>query len=513
MKNTLNRQLKLAFATLFALIALISGMAAWYTLRAQADAEHLYLNTRASAELGRATSALWQLRYGFPQFMVVGDDAKKKIVEDEAKWVKEIDSALAAYEATGPNAEQAQALKALREVYKQYTDARPKWFALMLEGKTEEAKDWRAKTTTPFGAGTVKGFGDLIELQARGAAAEKAALDAQAGRVRALVVAVCVVTLMAVVALALWITRLLTGPVAQATQVARNIAAGKLDTDVKGAGAGPLGDLLAALCDMQTSLSNTVARVRQNAEGVAEASEQIAQGNSALSGRTEQQASSLQETAASMEQLGSTVRQNADNAQQANELASGASTVAVKGGDVVGQVVETMKGINDSSKKIADIITVIDGIAFQTNILALNAAVEAARAGEQGRGFAVVAGEVRNLAQRSAEAAKETKGLITARVERAEQGTSLVDEAGATMTEIVDSVQHVTDIIGEITAASSEQSDGIGTVNTSVVQLDHMTQQNAALVEQSAAAAESLKEQAVKLTQLMGMFKLDRMPA
>ena len=508
MKNTLNRQLKLAFATLFALIALISGMAAWYTLRAQADAEHLYLNTRASAELGRATSALWQLRYGFPQFMVVGDDAKKKIVDDEAKWVKEIDSALAAYEATGPDAEQAQALKSLREVYKQYTDARPKWFALMLEGKTEEAKDWRAKTTTPFGAGTVKGFGDLIELQSRGAAAEKAALDAQAGRVRALVVAVCVVTLMAVVALAIWITRLLTGPVAQATQVARNIAAGKLDTDVKGAGAGPLGDLLAALCDMQTSLSNTVARVRQNAEGVAEASEQIAQGNSALSGRTEQQASSLQETAASMQQLGSTVRQNADNAQQANELASGASTVAVKGGDVVGQVVETMKGINDSSKKIADIISVIDGIAFQTNILALNAAVEAARAGEQGRGFAVVAGEVRNLAQRSAEAAKEIKGLIDASVGKVKQGASIVEEAGRTMTELVAGVGRVSDIVGEITTRSTEQSRGLDEVNAAVSRIDQMTQQNAALVDRSADAAVSLERQAHSLAEAVAVFRL-----
>ena len=269
-----------------------------------------------------------------------------------------------------------------------------------------------------------------------------------------------------------------------------------------------VGELVTALDRMRKELANVVTVVRQNSDSVATASAQIAQGNQDLSGRTEQQASSLQQTAASMDELGSTVIQNADNARQANQLAQGASTVAARGGEVVAQVVDTMKGINESSKKIADIISVIDGIAFQTNILALNAAVEAARAGEQGRGFAVVAGEVRSLAQRSAEAAKEIKSLISTSVDRVEQGTALVDQAGSTMQEIVSSIKRVSDIIGEISAASTEQSSGVAQVGRAVTQMDEATQQNAALVEQSAAAAESLKQQAQQLVQAVSVFKL-----
>ena len=251
-----------------------------------------------------------------------------------------------------------------------------------------------------------------------------------------------------------------------------------------------------------------VVAVRQNSESVASASAQIASGNNDLSARTEQQASALEETAASMEELGSTVRQNADNARTANQLAMNASTVAAQGGEVVAEVVETMKGINASSNKIADIISVIDGIAFQTNILALNAAVEAARAGEQGRGFAVVASEVRSLAGRSAEAAKEIKSLIMASVERVEQGTLLVDKAGNTMTEVVTAIRRVTDIMGEISAASSEQSAGVDQIGEAVTQMDQATQQNAALVEEMAAAAASLNTQAGELVQAVAVFKL-----
>jgi methyl-accepting chemotaxis protein len=259
---------------------------------------------------------------------------------------------------------------------------------------------------------------------------------------------------------------------------------------------------------MQASLAGVIGTVRGNAESVATAGAQIAQGNQDLSNRTGQQASALQQTAASMEELSSTVNQNAANANQANQLALGASEVAIQGGKVVGEVVQTMKGINDSSKKIADIIAVIDGIAFQTNILALNAAVEAARAGEQGRGFAVVASEVRSLAARSAEAAKEIKTLIHASVERVERGTALVDQAGATMTEVVGAIKRVTDIMGEISAASTEQSQGVAQVGEAVTQMDHTTQQNAALVEQGAAAAESLKVQAQQLVQAVAVFKV-----
>jgi methyl-accepting chemotaxis protein len=310
-------------------------------------------------------------------------------------------------------------------------------------------------------------------------------------------------------AMAWAITRSVAGPLRQAVKAAEVIASGDLSQTTASTARDEAGDLLRALGHMQTSLRQVVGQVRSSTDSIGTASAQIASGNQDLSSRTEQAASNLQQTASSMEELTSTVKQSADSARQANQLASSAAEVAARGGSVVSQVVSTMDEINTSSKKIADIIGVIDGIAFQTNILALNAAVEAARAGEQGRGFAVVAGEVRNLAQRSAEAAKEIKGLIGTSVDKVESGSKLVADAGATMSEIVASVQRVTDIIGEITAAASEQSDGIGQVNVAVTQLDQMTQQNAALVEESAAAAESLKDQAGKLARVVGNFKVD----
>ncbi|HZE92855.1 MAG TPA: methyl-accepting chemotaxis protein [Rhizobacter sp.] len=315
----------------------------------------------------------------------------------------------------------------------------------------------------------------------------------------------------ALFALAMWVTqglvRQIGGEPADVVDLARAVAQGDLSTRIA-IKSGDRTSVVAQLGSMQHSLAAMVSGVRANADGLATASAQIAQGNLDLSNRTEQQAGALEETAASMEQLSSTVKQNAENARQANQLAMGASVVATQGGKVVAQVVETMRGINDSSKKIADIISVIDGIAFQTNILALNAAVEAARAGEQGRGFAVVASEVRSLAGRSAEAAKEIKSLIGASVERVDQGTLLVDQAGQTMTEVVSSVKRVTDIMGEISAASSEQSAGVAQVGEAVTQMDRTTQQNAALVEQSAAAAASLKAQAQQLVQTVAVFKL-----
>ncbi|MCF8168497.1 MAG: cache domain-containing protein [Rhodoferax sp.] len=268
--------------------------------------------------------------------------------------------------------------------------------------------------------------------------------------------------------------------------------------------------LLVAIAAMRDQFAAIVRQVRDGSEGVSTASAEIAQGNNDLSARTESQASALEQTAASMEQLSATVSQNADNARQANQLAQTASSTAVRGGEVVGHVVETMRGINDSSRKIADIIGVIDGIAFQTNILALNAAVEAARAGEQGRGFAVVASEVRSLAGRSASAAKEIKHLITDSVRQVEQGTTLVDQAGTTMAEVVSSIQRVTDIMGEISAASGEQSAGVSQIGEAVTEMDQVTQQNAALVEQMAAAASSLRSQAHALVEVVAVFKLPK---
>ena len=298
-------------------------------------------------------------------------------------------------------------------------------------------------------------------------------------------------------------------PLGHAVEVAETVAAGDLSTHIEVESRDETGQLMHALREMNASLAKVVGEVRTGTETIATASGQIASGNQDLSSRTEEQASSLEQTAASMEELTSTVKQNADNARQANQLAVSASEVAVKGGSVVSQVVDTMGSINASSKKIVDIIGVIDGIAFQTNILALNAAVEAARAGEQGRGFAVVASEVRSLAQRSAAAAKEIKTLIGDSVEKVEEGSKQVEEAGRTMDEIVGSVKRVTDIMGEITAASQEQTSGIEQINQAITQMDQVTQQNAALVEEASAAAQSLQEQASSLVQAVSVFKLD----
>jgi methyl-accepting chemotaxis protein len=341
---------------------------------------------------------------------------------------------------------------------------------------------------------------------------KEAALASTRSQHRALIAQAVLVlaSLLAGAVIAWRITRSVTAPIQRAVVVAERIAQGDLTSNIEVRIPDETGRLLDAIRAMQDRLRGLVGDIRQTANSIQVASDEVASGNLDLSQRTEQTSSSLQQAASSMDQLTGTVRQSADSARQANQLASSAAEVAARGGVVVSQVVATMDDINASSKKIADIISVIDGIAFQTNILALNAAVEAARAGEQGRGFAVVAGEVRSLAGRSAEAAKEIKSLIGASVEKVEGGSRLVADAGKTMTEIVGSVQRVSDIIGEITAASSEQSDGISQVSGSVSQLDQMTQQNSALVEQSAAAAESLKEQAHNLTQMVDAFRLQR---
>ena len=350
--------------------------------------------------------------------------------------------------------------------------------------------------------------GKLVDIQLTEAKTEYDNATASYQRTIALFSVVVVVAIAIGSAIGVLLIRAISRPLNQAVDVAREVASGNLTQHIEAHGKSETGLLLGALRDMQDSLVSVVSTVRQGSEGVASASSEIAQGNNDLSARTEQQASALEETAASMEELSATVKQNADAAKQANQLASTASTVAIRGGQVVGKVVETMKGINESSRKIADIISVIDGIAFQTNILALNAAVEAARAGEQGRGFAVVASEVRSLAGRSAEAAKEIKSLIGASVERVEQGSLLVDQAGTTMTEVVNAIQRVTDIMAEISAASSEQAMGVEQVGEAVVQMDQATQHNAALVEQMAAAASSLKVLAGDQVRAVSVFQL-----
>jgi methyl-accepting chemotaxis protein len=394
------------------------------------------------------------------------------------------------------------------ELRKAYLAAREEVSKAKLAGGAEEANKIFTQRFEPASQGYLVGVQKLVD-------GERAELDAAAERsdeMRAntsLMLVICsALSLVLGVALAWMLVRSITHPLRRAVAVAEAVAAGDLTSRIEVTSTDETGQLMQALRGMNESLAKVVGEVRQGTDTIATASSQIASGNQDLSSRTEQQASSLEETAASMEELTSTVKQNADNARQANQLAASASEVAVRGGSVVSQVVDTMSAINTSSKKIVDIIAVIDGIAFQTNILALNAAVEAARAGEQGRGFAVVASEVRSLAQRSAAAAKEIKGLIDDSVGKVEAGSHQVAEAGQTMEEIVASVRRVTDIMGEISAASHEQTQGIEQINQAITQMDQVTQQNAALVEEAAAAAASLQDQAGSLSQVVSVFTL-----
>jgi methyl-accepting chemotaxis protein len=406
---------------------------------------------------------------------------------------------------------QAQAGALLAEVQKRHGTYRggvQRILDLVAAGKQAEASfaadEEMIPMLTPFMAALAK----LDASQLAAVQATEAANESMLAQTRWQALGVAGVALLLAVGAGLWLVRAITGPLDRALGLAERVAAGDLSARVSDEGHDEMAQLLRALNRMGTQLAGIVARVREVADGIATGSQHIAQGNADLSSRTENQAAALQQTASSMEQLGATVRQNAESARQANQLAGDASQVAQRGGEVVARVVETMKGIDASSKKIAEITGVIDGIAFQTNILALNAAVEAARAGEQGRGFAVVAAEVRALAQRAAGAAREIKGLIGRSVDQVEQGSTLVGEAGQTMDEVVRAIGRVTALMAEIDTATSEQSDGVTQVGQAVSQMDQHTQQNAALVEQSAAAADSLQRQAQDLVEAVAVFKL-----
>jgi methyl-accepting chemotaxis protein len=443
------------------------------------------------------------------------ESRKVKIYEKIAGNTKAIDVAFATLERLVYLPEGKALLAKIKDGRVKFLQSFGKVDQLLKSGKKDEAITLLNEETDPVMDALQGTIISLEELQTRLAAASGNETKQQIASTRMMILTLGVIALLVGIAAALLITRSLLqqlgGEPAYAVAIAASIAAGDLVVQINTRDHDQ-SSLLYAIKSMRDSLSKIVTQVRSGTDTIATASSEIAAGNLDLSSRTEQQASSLEETASSMEELTSTVKQNADNARQANQLAASASDVAMQGGQVVSQVVDTMGAINASAKKIVDIIGVIDGIAFQTNILALNAAVEAARAGEQGRGFAVVASEVRNLAQRSAAAAKEIKILIGDSVEKVETGSKLVGQAGVTMQEIVESVKRVTDIMSEITAASQEQTSGIEQINQSITQMDQVTQQNAALVEEAAATAESLQEQAASLSEVVSVFKLDQQP-
>ena len=430
-------------------------------------------------------------------------------VADVEKNKAEIDKLLVAYGATQHTQDEGKLSKQFDEDRAKFvTEGLLPTLAAAKAGNYDEAKRLSFEKVRPLYVPVRKAIYDLNHIQLTEAKLEFNSAESRYSTARLVSWAMILGGIAFAVAFGWVLIGGITRDLTQAMQATTAVEQGDLTFPIRADSKDEIGQLLRSLLGMQAGLVKVVANVRSGSESVATASAEIAQGNNDLSARTEQQASALEETAASMEELSSTVKQNADSARQANQLAMNASTVAVRGGEVVGEVVQTMKGINEASRKISDIISVIDGIAFQTNILALNAAVEAARVGEQGRGFAVVASEVRSLAGRSAEAAKEIKSLINASVERVEQGTTLVDQAGTTMTEVVNSIKRVTDLMGEISAASNEQSAGVSQVGEAVVQMDQVTQQNAALVEEMAAAASSLQTQASDLVQVVSIFKL-----
>ncbi len=507
------RQLYAAFSALIVLTGVLGAMSLWGLQRLNTQADTLADKWLAGVgHLAEARMVAIETRDFEVKHSRTDDASYHAEYEDKIKETgNNLKTHLSAYEALLAGDDERAKFDAVKKSLGAYQKAQAQVVALGRDKKKQDAADISDGAASTAYDETTGALAKLMQLNIDSGKAASEQAEAVYKQVRRAVVGVLAASLALGLTLALLITRHLKGQLGgepgAAVAVARAVAEGDLTTAIP-VRQGDSTSLMAWLQTMQQALAQAVANVRQGSEHVATSSAQIASGNQDLSARTEQQASALQQTAATMDELGKTVQNNADNARQASQLAEGASTVAVRGGAVVGEVVETMKGINDSSRKIADIIGVIDGIAFQTNILALNAAVEAARAGEQGRGFAVVASEVRSLAQRSAEAAKQIKSLISASVERVEHGSALVDRAGQTMQEVVASIRRVSDIVGEISAASGEQNDGVAQVGQAITQMDRSTQQNAALVEQSAAAAESLKQQAQQLVQAVAVFKL-----
>jgi methyl-accepting chemotaxis protein len=510
---TIGKRLGSGFAVVLSISILITALGVW-KLDAMADATREMMQNpttkeRLISDLARniavaavRTTAI--AKSADPSLAPFFSKEAAEMAKTSAELLKKIEPLLS-------SPEEKELFLKLMENRKAYTASRDAVGKLKAEGQAEQASSLLEKTFVPAAANYQMLAGEFLDMQRKGLDATANGIDEAAKANRKLLITLAILVLAFGIACAWWLTRGITKPLQSAVALARRVADGDLTADIDVKTRDEIGQLLQALKDMNGNLQEIIGKVRNGTETITIASSEIAAGNLDLSSRTEQQAASIEETASSMEELTSTVRQNAENAQQANTLANNASDIALRGGHVVSEVVQTMDDITNSSKRIVDIIGVIDGIAFQTNILALNAAVEAARAGEQGRGFAVVAGEVRTLAQRSAAAAKEIKTLIGDSVDKVDTGAKLVDQAGATMQEIVESVKRVTDIMSEITAATREQTAGIEQINQAISQMDQVTQQNAALVEQAAAASEAMQEQAGNLTQAVSVFKLHDM--
>ncbi|WP_310740074.1 methyl-accepting chemotaxis protein [Aquincola tertiaricarbonis] len=513
---SLSRRLTLSFALLLLLLAAVAGLGLYRMSQIQASLENIaYVNNEQARLAVKMRVSINQVATYTRNVVLIEDDAGMAAEMERLKQARqrydEADKALeVAFQHPNTTPEEKALFAKIRELRATTRPLVDKVLAHGLKNETEQAKEVLLREVTGPQGDWLTALGELADLEDKLNANEAAAAREhyQTGRNLSIAMTLLALVIGAVAATLIVrsVQRQLGAEPDYALEVVRRIASGDLSQPIA-LRPGDRGSLLSAMQEMQQFLARMVKDIRSGSESIATGSNQIAIGNADLSQRTEEQASNLQQTAASMEQMNATVKSNADTARQASQLSSSASAVALQGGEVVGKVTTTMGQITDASKRIADIIGVIDGIAFQTNILALNAAVEAARAGEQGRGFAVVAGEVRSLASRSAEAAKEIKGLISHSVQTVESGSQLVDEAGRTMADIVGQVRRVSDLLAEISASTIEQTSGIGQVNDAVTQLDQVTQQNAALVEESAAAADSLRMQADRLVQTVAAFR------